>query len=761
MLSKIRFTLTWLLALTAVPTAVGVAQSDSLPPALATRCAAAPEACALLRDLNEIDSTTAAQRDWAHARLVRAKRVVDENGQQPLAWYALAVADLVASRAKVIASTGPLQVTGMTHEAGAGRALLRALELDSGFVAAAEALALLPRPREGVSELARALPTLRRYRLRLSGGAQLAAARKDREAGSLDEALAWLDAIAPGGVAAGVIALERTRVLYLMGRADSASAAYYAGIRDGGVETQRAYRSELAQVAEPAELAVWDTLAAAARVDWVRGFWNARDAAEGWPTGTRLREHYRRVEDAWQRYRLTIPTTGVHQMLTRSLQFDFAAQAELDRLYAAGGGVDDTVDVAALAALNAEKDLVGGGGLLWAFTGSVEGLDDRGLVLIRQGEPDKVARTVGGEAIELWRYDRATGPLLLTFREANFDGQVGPSVLAPTAMGADRLQRNQLCHLDSRLCSGDNDPRSQFLTTGRGTRGGVANAARIEATRLGNGVLLAEARDEGLAAIRTATTTDAHDRHFDRALDARVVFYGLQSRHGAAVVVGFAIPGDRLRGQAIEPGGSRVGYRLRFVVEAARLRDGLVRRVDTLRALAAPHALGAGEYLTGLLELPLPPGRYAVSLLTMDDQGGGNVVSLSRIAVPDAAQPDLSDLVLAAPGNGARWTYGDDTIMLNPLNTFRQGGEVDLYTQVLNAPAEAALPIRVEVWSSDTTVHEPRLALAFERRSTGAVTPIRQTLGLAKLAPGRYRLRLIARVAARDLVNEAWLTVVK
>jgi hypothetical protein len=58
-------------------------------------------------------------------------------------------------------------------------------------------------------------------------------------------------------------------------------------------------------------------------------------------------------------------------------------------------------------------------------------------------------------------------------------------------------------------------------------------------------------------------------------------------------------------------------------------------------------------------------------------------------------------------------------------------------------------------------VREPLLALAFDRRSTGAVTAIRQTLGLATLVPGRYRLRLIATVAGRELMSEAWLTVVE
>lgn len=740
------------------------AQSPSvLPPALAARCAVVSRACTLLTELTGADSATAAERDWAHARLQLAKRVVDEGPTDPVAWYTLAVADLVASHAGVIAGTGPLQVSGMTHEAAAGRALLQAVALDSGFVAAAEALARLPRPREGVSELRRVLPTLERYRGRLSGAAQLAVADKAREVGEWPEALRWLDAIAPGRVAPGVIALARTRVLYLLEQGDAARAAYQAGAADTSGAGQRAYRAAVALVATPEEMAVWDTLAVGARAGWLEVFWRGRDVREGWPMGTRLREHYRRVEEAWRRYRVTIPTTGRHQMAVQAMQGDFLADEELQRLYVEGQGTDDPVDAANYAQLSADKDLMGNGGLLRTFTGSLAELDDRGLVFIRQGEPDKIARTVGGEAIELWRYDRPEGPLLLTFRETSFDGQVGPSVLVATAMGMPVLQRQQLCHLDTRLCPADADPTSEYLKMGSGgTRGGTAHSYS-DLTRYRSGVLLQEARAEGLAAIQTVTTTDAHPRPFDHALGTRAVFYGVESprRAAPALVVGFAIPGDHLRGAPLTATDPRVGYRLRFVVEAVRQGDGQVVRLDTLRAFAAPHRLRAGEYLSGVLELPLPAGQYAVSLLTQDDQGGGAVVAFSRVVAPATTEPALSDLILGASGSGVRWVSGDEQVALHPLGAFRRGTDAELFTQVFAAPAGTAVPVRVEVWSADTTAAEPRLAIAFERRSTGAVTAIHQTVGLAQLEPGRYRLRLRATVAGRALMSEAWLTVVE
>lgn len=743
-----------------VGTSTLVAQSpNGLPAPLAKWCHAVvsppPAAtCTLLRELLTTDSTTTAKREWANQRLERAKRLAGQAPDEAMAWYTLAIADLVASRAGVIAGSGPLQVSGVTHEAAAGRALIRALELDSGFVAAAEALALVPRPREGPSELVRAMPVLRPYRARLHAAAQLAVARKEREAGSLEEALAWLNAIdTSASVPAGVVALERTRVLYLLGRPDQASASYYAGAADTAGMTQRAYRAELAMVAEPEELGAWDAASVGQHADWLRVFWNKRDVVEGWPVGTRLQEHYRRVEAAWQRFRLTIPTTGRHQAFSVARSFDFFAEELLQKMYIQEGGENGRLAI--------QKDVIGNGGLLRAFTGSIEGLDDRGLVYIRQGEPDKTARTVGGESLVLWLYDRPENPLLLSFREMDFDGQIGASVLTPTTMGADPLQRQQLCHLDVRLCPIGADPRSQFLTMGGGA--GVGSRQPTELQRLGSGVLLEEARREGLAAITAATTTDANDRKFERPLDTRAVFHGLHAVGHAepVLVVPFAIPGDRLTGEPIDPNGTRVGYRLHFVVEAVRDADGLNRRLDTLRAFAASHTLAKGEYLSGVLELPLPPGRYTVSLMTTDDRGAGEVVSFSRVQAPDIHRPSLSDLVLGTTASGVRWETGGAAVALNPLNTFRREGDAELFVQLFDVPAETLLPIRVEVWSADTTAREPRLTIAFQGRSTGLVTPLTQTLGLAKLEPGRYRLRVSVNASGRNLMSEAWLTVVR
>ncbi|MBK7595985.1 MAG: hypothetical protein IPJ11_12245 [Gemmatimonadetes bacterium] len=77
------------------------------------------------------------------------ERVVGERPQWPVAWYGLGVARLQVARTGGLSRSGALHPIGVRNEAGAGYALVRALELDSTFVLAAEALAMASVPREG------------------------------------------------------------------------------------------------------------------------------------------------------------------------------------------------------------------------------------------------------------------------------------------------------------------------------------------------------------------------------------------------------------------------------------------------------------------------------------------------------------------------------------------------------------------------------------------------------------------------------------
>ncbi|MEK7381429.1 MAG: GWxTD domain-containing protein, partial [Gemmatimonadota bacterium] len=100
--------------------------------------------------------------------------------------------------------------------------------------------------------------------------------------------------------------------------------------------------------------------------EFLRQFWRSRDLVEFRSDGERLREHYRRVFVARRAYPRYLPGQG----------------HELPRYIAIADRVDD-----------------------------------RGVVLIRHGEPDDRANlnALGFEPNESWRYVRAEGDLLLHF----------------------------------------------------------------------------------------------------------------------------------------------------------------------------------------------------------------------------------------------------------------------------------------------------------------------------------------------------------
>src|SRR5262249_32948910 len=161
-----------------------------------------------------------------------------------------------------------------------GNALVHALELDSTLLGAAEALALAPFPREGPSLMGNRISMLRRLRtsLSLSPTARMNIARANREAGMDDSALVLFTQALAHGSDSGVTKLELARLLYRMKRPREGHDALIQGASLATTKAaQKAYREQLAWVAEPGELAQWDSLRPAERGPWLETFWAMRD----------------------------------------------------------------------------------------------------------------------------------------------------------------------------------------------------------------------------------------------------------------------------------------------------------------------------------------------------------------------------------------------------------------------------------------------------------------------------------------------------
>jgi hypothetical protein len=729
------------------------------------------------------------------------ERAVNAHGDWPFAWYGLAEARIEASRAGVVSHQGPLLPEGVSNEAGAGNALVRALQLDSTFLQAAVLLATAPIPREGASRLADRAAMLEHVRRLLPAAALYAAGLVQREAGRRDAAVSFLrQALDTPGVDSGLVDVALARERYATDDPDAGRAALLAGADDTTAAGRQAYRRELSWVASPAEVAAWDSLPAARRPAWLADFWASRDVADGRAPGSRLVEHYRRLEFALRAYRVTIPETGIQLAPGVAGTIDYYADEYLQQFFAQRPLSNDPDTVATSDAhfynqLASQMNAVSGQGVLLGaadpfheYRGDQELLDDRGVVYVRQGEPDARAHTIGGQAMELWLYDRPWGPLVLSFREVEFNGQVGASQLVPTLLTADPALRDQLCHLRTSLCSPGGSVGFPSLVGSAGTCDAslgaawcsgfthrLLSAAGVAATNSQSNQIdaelnfstpkLAHEHDAGVQAIAVATTTDAFPQRFAHALEPVVQIYGLTHRPDGAgrLVMTFAVPLDELTYTTPPAAGGRAVFALHFHLAAASRATGREFTLDTLREFASPLPLPPTGFLQGFLELRVPAGQYDASLTVTEGDDRGAVASLPRLSVASSAkQFTVSDLVFGRAGSSLQWHSGASAVPLNPLNAYPRGGTASIYFQAEGLAPDAEYRLRFEFFAAaDDPHHPPRLTVSIPERATAASEEFSRTLGLRNLAPGRYRVRLTVEGAGTTATSTGEVTVVR
>ena len=362
------------------------------------------------------------------------RRTVEEKPDWPIAWYGLGIVRLELARLKVLAREGPRQSTGLSWVVGASAALVRALELDSTLIGAAEALAMAPMPREGISRVADRLAMLKRLRtsLPLSPASRLALGRLEREAGDPAEATLLLGEAMAHGADSGVSMLEMSRALHKARRPVEGSAILFAGAaRTTTPESERRYREELLWVASPTEVAAWDSTPVPARQAWLESFWVTRDVLEGREAGERLGEHYRRLELAMKEFQITVPQVGRQMIRSTAFAIDGLAESvpgtvSSDAAAATAEELDAAANLAASDAYSAHPRI---GYPVPGLSGHA-GSDGRSwcrLDSARQTSTSHVdGRRDADRGVALPSAGR--GPRSL-FREANFDGTSGAECL--------------------------------------------------------------------------------------------------------------------------------------------------------------------------------------------------------------------------------------------------------------------------------------------------------------------------------------------
>ena len=632
----------------------------------------------------------------------------------PYPWYGLGLAELAIGEHSVLAIENLRQMLGKDYLSKAAKAFARATEADPAFASAVvdlanTALTQRVRPRLDVAlgavRLAAASPAGRHAEVQLVRG------RVEREAGEADSALAGFAAYLAAGGDSGVGLLELARTFYFARRPVDGWRAYFAGARAAtSAPALTLYRTDLSWVADSAELAAFDGLPdPATRVRWLEGFWARRDVVEARDVGERLAEHYRRWFYARRSFRLV--SRHRHYAITevyRPKQVEF---------------------------------------------------DDRGVIYLRHGEPDRRARFTcpeidqpngdGCAANESWLYHREAGEggdLIFHFAAR---GDVQDFKLVESLVDVLGLSRAvRATALVDPQVSELYATRDQFGSL----YGRVGHSPRPPAGQL--------ARDRALGrrSIALGTTSDSYAQRFELPLEvvaSEFVVGGEGKEGGQTLHVVFAIPGDRLAG---EPAADGVRYYpLRFRLLVSDTADHVIARLDTLRVFAARQAVRGGAYLVGRLALPVPPGTYRYRLLVATPDGtAGDLVRSDSLAVSPlgGGRFAVSDVVVGREGSGLVWAPAGDTVRLNPLNRFPEGSAAELYYEIygLTRGASYHTVVRLEREGGRSLFGaigrlfgggRAPVLLEFDAAADGPATRVHRAVELRDVTKGTYRLTVV------------------
>jgi tetratricopeptide (TPR) repeat protein len=224
------------------------------------------------------------------------------------------------------------------------------------------------------------------------------------------------------------------RGLYEQGRDGAAAPVYAAALRRAEDDTGSLLWRQVRSIASPLEGNRYAELSPEERPAFLRLFWARRDPDLRDSLNARIGEHFRRLVEARRHYALLHPLSRWnHSRLWRTLQGGLATPTaerpgyDAVRTDIAGARAPRLADQAVAAGLAPRLDDS------TAQTANLEdGLDDRGRILVRYGEPQ--VRHVWSLDAETWAYDLPQGDFQVTFLRRTEDGG-GDEVVTPVVAG--------------------------------------------------------------------------------------------------------------------------------------------------------------------------------------------------------------------------------------------------------------------------------------------------------------------------------------
>jgi len=277
---------------------------------------------------------------------------------------------------------------------------------------------------------------------------------------------------------------------------------------------------------------------------------------------------------------------------------------------------------------------------------------------------------------------------------------------------------------------------------------------RLQAAgRISTGRYQTEERAVGQTSIALGTTSDSYELRFPEELTAssEVLAVGRDST-GTQVQIAYAIAGSTLEPVMVTRG-YLYSVRVRFV--ATDRYQKVVASLDTTRHFVAPAPVPSDEHLVGRVSVPVPPGRFDYRLAIQQGENAGVLLPRDtvRVGKPTSNALALSDLVLGNRNTNLFWRRtAEDTVVFNPLHTFRRKENMELYYEVegLSQGTEYTVRIAVKKQGGGGGLlrkvfggGSAQISLKFDESASFPVTSTSRSLKLDKLKPGNYTLEVM------------------
>lgn len=636
-----------------------------------------------------------------------------------------------ASAPEIRLAGGPLQnvtvgqsvaeILGRDPKARALRSLRRALELDPSFGPAAVRLAELAvadgRDRDALVD-GRAWLVGAREAGDSSSAVLAALADVETALGDYGAAASAASAAAAGGDPAAMVA-RSVALLLQPGSADRGTVLYFEAVDGmGEAEAERLY-GDVEPIVQANEAADWKVADLEGRRQWLRRFWTRRAAESGVLVSERLAEHYGRLAIARREY------------LRNS------------RRGAAGAGA--LVDVAV----------------------DSSPFDDRGLILIRRGLPQRVVTTTRDGVLpnETWIYTEPGSSQSRVFHFAALRGSRDYSLISdllravdPTVGRGDLKEPGVLGREENAVLQLLED-RAPYIPEYQAAVGQIrsrlAEGYTLQGTEVRSTLNRVDADYRQRA--RQALGTDVLFARFERALDFHYDLFAFRTPFGRTdLTAGFAVRAGDLASEELS--GGRVAYPMLVSVILIDTLSDVVTRRDTLARVEEPARLGPDGFVRTHVEVPVVPSEHTIYRVSVRSPAvsAGSVQSGGAVLRDfDGTGLEVSDLVLAEPDTAGDWTRGATRLMLTLPRRYPPGRPFTLFYEVYNLPTDARYRTHVRVEAAGGGGAFGRIKRLFggggpkidvryqdvaDPDGDGVIQEVRRVD--TGLPPGRYRMRV-------------------